>query len=97
MYIEPRTFKLYDELGKAEKGQLADQSVTYGLDDGNDQSFTNWNGTIVGPANTKFDGRILFLGIICGPNYPATPPSVSFRSKVNLPGVNQSNGAVNFS
>jgi len=65
--VAPRTFKLYDELEKAEKAQLSDQSVSYGLDKGDDQTFTSWNGTIIGPANTNFDNRIYMLTIICGP------------------------------
>ena len=54
---------------------------------GNDQTFTNWNGTIVGPPNTTFDNKIMFLEIVCGDNYPASPPAVKFTSKVNLPFV----------
>jgi ubiquitin-conjugating enzyme E2 variant len=84
----PRTFRLYEELEKAEKGTLSDQSVSYGLDKGDDQTFTNWNGTIVGPPNTNFDGRIYFLTITCGPNYPAVAPTVRFNSKINIPSVN---------
>lgn len=68
--LEPRTFKLYDELEQGEKG-TGDPSCSYGLENANDQTFTNWNGTIVGPANTRFDGRIYFLSIVCGENYPA--------------------------
>ena len=30
----PRTFRLYDELEKAEHAKLSDQSVSYGLDKG---------------------------------------------------------------
>lgn len=70
----PRTFRLYEELEKAEKGVLSDQSVSYGLNQGDDQTFTNWNGTIIGPPNTKMDGRIYSLTITCGPNYPAVAP-----------------------
>ena len=65
-FIEPRTFKLYDELEKAEKGNLSDGSISYGLDKGDDQTFTNWNGTIIGPANTNFDNRIYMLQFVCG-------------------------------
>jgi len=70
----PRTFRLYEELEKGEKGQLSDQSVSYGLDKADDQTFTNWNGTIVGPPNTSYDGRIYFLRIVTGDNYPAIQP-----------------------
>jgi ubiquitin-conjugating enzyme E2 variant len=87
----PRTFRLYDELEKGEKG-LGDQSVSYGLDKGDDQTFTMWNGTIVGPPSTNFDGRIYFLNITCGENYPKEQPQVKFCSKINIPSVNSSNG-----
>ena len=66
----------------------------YNLYVGDDQTFTNWNGTIVGPPNTNFDNRIYFLQIECGPNYPSQPPSVRFTSKINIPSVNQNNGTV---
>ena len=93
--LEPRTFKLYDELTKGEQG-IGDQSISYGLDDPDDNTFTNWNGTIVGPPNTNFDNRIYFLSINCGPQYPEAPPTVKFNSKINIPCVNQANGTVNF-
>lgn len=61
---------------------------------GDDKSFTEWNGTIIGPPNTNFDNRIYFLSIKCGQNYPSQPPEVAFLSKTNLPCVNQQNGKV---
>ena len=90
----PRTFRLYEELEKAEHAQLSDQSVSYGLDQGDDKSFTKWNGTIIGPPNTNFDNNIYMMAITCGDNYPAQPPQIKFTSKVNLPCVNQNNGTV---
>ena len=34
LFIVPRTFRLYEELEKAEKAKLSDQSVSYGLTKG---------------------------------------------------------------
>lgn len=90
----PRTFRLYEELEKAEHAKLTDQSVSYGLNEGDDKSFTNWNGTIIGPPNTNFDNRIYMLTITCGDNYPAEAPVFKFNSKINIPCVNQANGSV---
>jgi ubiquitin-conjugating enzyme E2 variant len=90
----PRTFRLYEELEKGEKGQLADNSISYGLDNPNDQTFSSWNATILGPANTKFDNRIYFLSITTGEKYPAVAPTVKFNSKINIPSVEQTNGNV---
>jgi ubiquitin-conjugating enzyme E2 variant len=90
----PRTFRLYEELEKAEHAQLSDQSVSYGLDEGDDKTFTNWNGTIIGPPNTTFDMRIMSIKIVCGEKYPVEAPEMKFVSKVNLPFVNKDNGTV---
>ena len=32
--------------------------------------------------------------MIVGDNYPQEPPQISFTSKINLAGVNQTNGAI---
>ena len=69
---------MYDELERAEKGHLSDQSVSYGLNKGDDKNCMDWNGTIIGPPNTNFDNRIYFLSIKCGLEYPTQPPQVSF-------------------
>jgi len=89
--IVPRNFVLLEELEKAEKGQT-DANVSMGLIDSADISLTNWTCTILGPANSPLDNRIVSLVVQCGPNYPIKPPSVCFASKVNFPFVdNQGN------
>ncbi len=90
-----RRFRLMEEFEAAEKGKN-DGTISYGLEDQEDRSLTNWNGMIMGPYNTKFD-RFFSLKIICGPNYPFSPPVVNFISKINLPCVNQNTGAVDSS
>ncbi len=41
---------------------------------GDDKSFTNWNGTIIGPPNTNFDNRIYMMDIVADESYPSQPP-----------------------
>ena len=52
----------------------------------------HWNGTIIGPGGTPFDGRIYALRIECGENYPDVPPYLQFETRV--PPVRHRQGVV---
>ncbi|KAJ7918699.1 UBC-like protein [Mycena leptocephala] len=96
----PRNFRLLEELEKGEKG-IGDGSCSYGLEDSDDIMMSNWNGTIIGPGHwinihiiDLHENRIYSLKITCGDQYPDAPPTVQFLSRVNLPFVSATNGAV---
>jgi len=91
--VVPRNFKLLEELENGEKG-IGDGVCSYGLQDSEDMSLSDWEATIIGPAGCQFDARIIRLSITCGQNYPQVPPDVKFISKVMLQGVNQANGVL---
>ncbi|KLO19129.1 UBC-like protein [Schizopora paradoxa] len=89
----PRNFKLLEELEKGEKG-IGDGSCSYGLEDGDDITMSNWTGTILGPGHTVHENRIYSLRIHCDDHYPEVAPAVTFISRINLPFVDQKNGKV---
>lgn len=62
--------------------------------DPEDMMMYNWQGTIIGPANSVHDGRIYGLRITCGDNYPMQAPLIRFQSRINLPCVGP-DGTVN--
>eukprot|EP00742_Colponemidia_sp_Colp-10_P021903 GILJ01025779.1.p1 GENE.GILJ01025779.1~~GILJ01025779.1.p1 ORF type:complete len:138 (+),score=16.53 GILJ01025779.1:53-466(+) len=88
----PRNFRLLEELEYGEKGQ-GNPTVSVGLKNGDDIMLRDWNGTILGPPRTAFENRIVSLELHCDDNYPKSPPSIRFISKVNLPCVGP-NGVV---
>ena len=58
-----------------------------------DDDMAQWTGTILGPAGTTFDMRVLELAILCDDTYPTKPPQLKFKTRVNAPFV-KSDGTV---
>jgi len=91
--IVPRNFKLLEELERSEKGH-GDMSISFGLVDSGDTFLTEWNGGILGPVGTQYADRFYELRITCPQEYPAVPPTVRFRSKINMNCVDGKTGVL---
>ncbi|KAL5190365.1 putative methyltransferase PMT26 [Glycine soja] len=58
----PRNFRLLERLQRGEKG-IRDDTVSYGMDDGDDIYMHSWTGTIIGPHNVNIHASLFFVTI----------------------------------
>lgn len=59
-----------------------------------DDNLFEWNATYIGPDGTVYRGGFFVLKISIPSNYPNSPPTVNFETKIFHPNISESDGSV---
>ena len=57
-------------------------------------NLTNWNASIIGPAETPYEGGKFIVNIDFSDNYPFKAPKVHFKTKIFHPNIKQDTGEI---
>ena len=87
--------RLRNELQSLEKAaKNGDSDTDIFLRPTSPSSLLQWTALIKGPCDTPYEGGVFKLSINCGSDYPLSPPTITFDTKVFHPNVHFSKGDV---
>jgi ubiquitin-conjugating enzyme E2 D/E len=82
MSVKQRLYKEYEDIKKNAPNNLSAGPV-------NDNLF-EWEGVILGPTETPYEGGIFKVNIHIPINYPFNPPVFIFKTRIYHPNINSS-------
>ena len=81
--------RLWKELQSLEKsarnGDTSDSDIY--LRPASSSSLLDWSALVKGPIDSPYEGGVFRLSIRCGTDYPLSPPTITFETKIFHPNI----------